>query len=50
MGANRQRYGLLKNDEGGILDDLMLANLGHELLVVVNSSCKESDADRIEAA
>ncbi|WP_068173519.1 glycine cleavage system aminomethyltransferase GcvT [Neokomagataea thailandica] len=50
LGANRQRYGLLTNDEGGILDDLMVANLGHELLVVVNASCKEADADRIEAA
>ncbi|MBS1078240.1 glycine cleavage system aminomethyltransferase GcvT [Gluconobacter kondonii] len=50
LAAGRQRYGLLTNDEGGILDDLMVANMGHDLLVVVNAGCKVQDADRIEKA
>jgi aminomethyltransferase len=43
LGVNRQRYGLLTNDAGGILDDLMISNAGDHLFVVVNAACKESD-------
>ncbi|GBR49702.1 glycine cleavage system aminomethyltransferase GcvT [Gluconobacter roseus] len=50
LAAGRQRYGLLTNEEGGILDDLMVANMGKDLLVVVNAGCKVQDADRIEKA
>jgi aminomethyltransferase len=39
----QQRYALFTNDAGGILDDLMVARLGDELLVVVNAACKEHD-------
>ena len=39
----RQRYALLTNDEGRILDDLMIANLGDHFFVVVNAACKEAD-------
>jgi aminomethyltransferase len=39
----RQRYALLLSDEGGIRDDLMVANRGDHLLVVVNASMRESD-------
>ncbi|OUJ05250.1 glycine cleavage system aminomethyltransferase GcvT [Gluconobacter sp. DsW_058] len=46
----RQRYGFLTNDTAGILDDLMVANMGDDLFVVVNASCKEQDAALIEAA
>ena len=35
-----QRYALLLNEQGGILDDLMAANLGDEFLLVVNAGCK----------
>ncbi|NBA97669.1 glycine cleavage system aminomethyltransferase GcvT [Pseudomonas sp. R5(2019)] len=39
-----QRYALFTNDDGGILDDLMVANLGNdELFLVVNAACKEQD-------
>nr|WP_314877561.1 glycine cleavage system aminomethyltransferase GcvT [uncultured Pseudomonas sp.] len=39
-----QRYAMFTNDAGGILDDLMVANLGNdELLLVVNAACKEQD-------
>ena len=41
---NRQRYTLLTNEAGGILDDLMVANLGPDkLFLVVNASRKEDD-------
>lgn len=44
----RQRYTLLTNDAGGIIDDLMVANLGAEgLFVVVNASRKAIDFARI---
>ncbi len=39
----RQRYGFFTDDTGGILDDLMIANRGDHLLVVVNAACKTSD-------
>lgn len=38
-----QRYALFTNDSGGVLDDLMVANLGDRLLVVVNAACKAQD-------
>jgi aminomethyltransferase len=41
--ANMQRYALFTNEEGGILDDLMIANFGDWLFVVVNAACKEQD-------
>ncbi len=40
----RQRYTLLLNEAGGILDDLMVANYGDRLVVVANASRKEADA------
>jgi len=36
--AGRQRYALLTNHEGGIIDDIVVANLGEELLLVVNAA------------
>jgi aminomethyltransferase len=39
----RQRYALFTNGAGGILDDLMVANRGDHLLLVVNAACKEAD-------
>lgn len=38
-----QRYALFTNDQGGILDDLMVSNAGDHLFVVVNAACKEQD-------
>lgn len=46
----RQRYTLLTNEAGGILDDLMVANLGGErLFLVVNASRKDIDFTHIAA-
>ncbi|MDF3932823.1 glycine cleavage system aminomethyltransferase GcvT [Pseudomonas citronellolis] len=39
----QQRYALFTNAEGGILDDLMVANAGDHLFLVVNAACKEQD-------
>lgn len=45
---NRQKYGLLTNDQGGILDDLMVQNLGDHFMVVVNAACKQQDFDHLK--
>jgi glycine cleavage system T protein (aminomethyltransferase) len=43
VAPGRQRYAQFTNDAGGILDDLMVANFGDHLFLVVNAACKESD-------
>ncbi|MEF9601702.1 glycine cleavage system aminomethyltransferase GcvT [Paracoccus sp. PXZ] len=43
LAEGRQRYGLFTNPQGGILDDLMIANKGDHLLLVVNAACVEQD-------
>lgn len=45
----RQRYGLFTNEAGGILDDLMFANRGDHLFVVVNAACKDQDIAHMRA-
>ena len=47
---NRQRYGLFTDPDGGILDDLMFANRGDHLFVVVNAACKDDDIAHMKAA
>ncbi|WP_434695693.1 glycine cleavage system aminomethyltransferase GcvT [Pseudomonas sp. Z1-14] len=45
-----QRYAMFTNDNGGILDDLMVANLGNdELILVVNAACKHQDLAHLQA-
>src|SRR3989442_12981413 len=39
----RQRYALFTNAAGGVLDDLMVANRGDHLLLIVNAACKAAD-------
>ncbi|OED41252.1 glycine cleavage system protein T [Endozoicomonas sp. (ex Bugula neritina AB1)] len=41
--VGKQRYAVFTNDEGGILDDLMISNYGDHLYIVVNAACKEQD-------
>jgi aminomethyltransferase len=43
VGPRRQRYAQFTADNGGILDDLMVANFGDHLFLVVNASCKVED-------
>jgi len=48
--VGKQRYGLLLNDDGGILDDLMFFNEGNDrLFVIVNGACKVADIAHITA-
>lgn len=48
--AGRQKYGLLLNDQGGIVDDLMAGRPDHDgLYVVVNAGNKDKDFALLEA-
>lgn len=47
--AGRQRYTFFTNDAGGILDDLMVANAGDGLNLVVNASRKAADLAWLQA-
>ena len=48
--VGKQRYGLLLNDEGGIIDDLMFFRMAQgELFVIVNGACKVGDIAHIQA-
>jgi aminomethyltransferase len=48
--VGKQRYGLLLNDDGGIIDDLMFFNKGNnEIFVIVNGACKVNDMAHIQA-
>ncbi|MCH9808744.1 MAG: glycine cleavage system aminomethyltransferase GcvT [Alphaproteobacteria bacterium] len=49
LGIGRQRYTYFTNDAGGILDDLMVANLGDRLSLVVNAATKEADEAHLRA-
>jgi aminomethyltransferase len=46
--AGKQRYALFTNDEGGILDDLMIFNTGTYLHLVVNAACKAQDSAHLK--
>jgi aminomethyltransferase len=43
LAPRRQRYAQFTNEDGGILDDLMVANFGDHLFLVVNAACKAQD-------
>lgn len=45
----RQRYAMFTNQDGGIMDDLMVANRGDHLFVVVNAACKDADIAHMRA-
>ena len=50
----QQRYSQFLNEDGGIIDDLMIARLAiekaqHMLYLVVNAGCKEGDYAHLEA-
>ena len=45
----RQRYAQFTNESGGILDDLMVANFGDHLFLVVNAACKVEDEGHLRA-
>ena len=43
LSEGRMRYSLLLNEEGGILDDLIVTNAGPHYALVVNGACKWDD-------
>lgn len=49
LAPGRQRYAFLTNESGGIIDDLMVANLGDHLILIVNAARKLADAEHLRA-
>jgi aminomethyltransferase len=49
LAPGRLRYAFFTNTQGGILDDLMVANCGEHLLIIVNAACKETDEAHLRA-
>jgi aminomethyltransferase len=49
LGAGNMRYTLFTNDQGGILDDLMVTHCGDSLYIVVNAACKDADFAHMRA-
>jgi len=49
LAPGRQRYAQFTGDSGGILDDLMVANFGSHLFLVVNAACKAEDEALLRA-
>ena len=49
VAPGRQRYAQFTNAGGGILDDLMVANFGSHLFLVVNAACKAEDEAHLRA-
>mgnify|MGYP003624243063 CR=1 FL=1 len=38
-----QRYSVFTNEQGGIIDDLMITNAGDHFFVVINAACRDND-------
>src|ERR1700730_8736558 len=49
VAAGRQRYAQFTNADGGILDDLMVANFRKHLFLVVNAACQAEDEAHLRA-
>src|SRR3984957_7306523 len=49
VAPGRQRYAQFTNAAGGILDDLMVANFGSHLFLVVNAACRAEDEAHLRA-
>ena len=48
LALGRQRYGMLLNDNAGILDDLMFTRRATDFLLIVNGACKVADTAHIQ--
>ncbi|MDO5631863.1 MAG: glycine cleavage system aminomethyltransferase GcvT [Paracoccus sp. (in: a-proteobacteria)] len=49
LAEGRQRYGLFTDEEGGILDDLMIANCGDHFYLVVNAARAAEDLAHLQS-
>ena len=47
--VDRQRYGFFTNKDGGIDDDVMFANRGDHIFLVVNAACKMQDITHLKS-
>lgn len=45
LANNRLKYTVLTNEQGGILDDLIIARFNNDWFLVVNAACKHQDFD-----
>jgi len=43
LAENKARYTFFTNEQGGIMDDLIVANVGDHLIAVVNASMRDQD-------
>lgn len=50
IGAGRQRYCLLTNDAGGVIDDCIVTDRGDHLTIVVNAARREVDLPHLRAS
>jgi aminomethyltransferase len=48
LAPGRMRYTQFTNEDGGILDDLMVTNAGEHLFLVINAACKEADIAHLQ--
>ena len=49
LGINRQTYALLTNDQGGVLDDLIITRWQEDtFFLVVNAACKDQDIAHLQ--
>lgn len=49
IAPGEQRYSFFTTDAGGIIDDLMVANLGERWQLVVNAACRDQDLAHLRA-
>lgn len=49
LAPGRTRYTLMTNDAGGVVDDLMITNLGDRYYLVLNAARREADLAHLEA-
>jgi aminomethyltransferase len=49
LAPGRQRYTMFLNETGGILDDIMVANHGDRLVLVINAARAEADIAHMQA-
>jgi aminomethyltransferase len=50
LGQDRLRYTVLTNEQGGVLDDLIVGRVADGLYVVINAACREADLAHLRAA
>ncbi len=48
LAVGKQRYAFFTNEQGGILDDLMVTRRENDLFVVVNAGCKAADIAHLQ--